>query len=206
MLHVVAPLARRRLLVAAGVGGVGPREPSDVAVQRRGEEHRLAVTRHSGDDAVDRGLEAHVEHPVRLVEDQHAHVAQLHRSALDQILEPAGSRDDDVSAANPLDLGLDAGAAVDGSDGQGTGMRERDHLLDDLGDQLPGRREHQRARARAIGLEHLGQRDREGKRLARSRGRLREDVAALEEVRHDQALDGEGFCDAACGERFRYWA
>src|SRR3954451_24432926 len=52
--------AWRGMLVAAGGAGVCPRQPSDLAIQRRGEEQRLTIVGHPGDDAVDVGLEAHV--------------------------------------------------------------------------------------------------------------------------------------------------
>ncbi len=42
--------------------------------------------------------EAHVEHPVGLVEDQHFHVRQIHEALLHQVQQPAGRGDQDVDA------------------------------------------------------------------------------------------------------------
>ena len=56
----------------AGVLGVGLGELAGRALERRREEQRLALLRHLRDDPVDGGLEAHVEHPVGLVEDEDA--------------------------------------------------------------------------------------------------------------------------------------
>ena len=49
------------------------------------------------DDPVDRGLEAHVEHPVGLVENEQRTWARRNRAALEQILEAPGSCDEDVA-------------------------------------------------------------------------------------------------------------
>ena len=50
------------------------RQFPDRAVERCREEHCLAVARQLSDDTVDLRLEAHVQHPIGLVEDEHADV------------------------------------------------------------------------------------------------------------------------------------
>ena len=69
-LGVRAP-CRRAVLVGRRVVRVAAGDASGLAVERGGEEQRLAVLRAGGDDPVDRRAKAHVEHPVGLVEDQH---------------------------------------------------------------------------------------------------------------------------------------
>ena len=56
--------------VAAGIARVGARLLAGRGLERRREEQRLAIARRPGDDPVDRRLEAHVEHPVGLVDDR----------------------------------------------------------------------------------------------------------------------------------------
>ena len=65
----------------------------DLAVERCREEHRLPVARHTSDDLVDLGLEAHVQHPVCLVEYEDADTIERHDPLRDQILEPARRSD-----------------------------------------------------------------------------------------------------------------
>ena len=81
-------------LEAGGAVGVVPRELADRAVERGREEHRLAIARQPADDAVDLRLEAHVEHPVGLVEDENADVREVDEPALGEILR-------DVRALRP---------------------------------------------------------------------------------------------------------
>ena len=69
---------------------------------------------HAAQDAVDLRLEAHVEHPVGLVEDEDADVGERDGAPLQQVVQPAGRRDEDVRAARLLDLRRDRRAAVDG--------------------------------------------------------------------------------------------
>ena len=103
-------------LEAGRVARVGAGELADLAVERRREEHRLAVGRQPADDLVHLRLEAHVEHPVGLVEDERPDAVERDEPALDQILEAAGRGDEDVSAARALGLARDRRAAVDGCD------------------------------------------------------------------------------------------
>ena len=138
------------------------------AVERGGEEQRLARTRHAGDDAVDRWAEAHVEHAIGLVEHEEANVGEADRAALEEILEPAGGRDDDVRPRGVGSLFLEADATVDGRDPQRAGRRDVAKLVDDLGRELPRRREHERRGSRPAGVDRLDHRDAERERLARA--------------------------------------
>ncbi len=111
-------ILRRRVGVVARIAGVGGGEFAGRPLERGREEERLAIRRRLADDAADRRLEAHVEHAVGLVEDEHTDVAQADRATGDQVLEPAGGGDDDVGALGRLHLGAEADAAVDSGDVQ----------------------------------------------------------------------------------------
>ncbi len=189
-----------RELVAARVGRVRVGDLAGGAVERGAEEERLALARRALHDAVDRGPEAHVEHAVGLVEDQGRDLVELHGASLEQVLEPAGRRDQDVGALGELGLALDAGAAVDGRDRERAGVRDRAQLLDDLTGQLARRHEHECGGARVGGLDAVDERHAEGERLARAGGRLDEHVAPGEHVGDDERLHGEGLFDPSLGE------
>ena len=92
---------RRGVLVAAGVVREALGHAAGLAVERGREEQRLALARALGHDAVDGGLEAHVEHAVGLVEDEDADAVEGQVAALEEILQAAGGGDDDVGAARP---------------------------------------------------------------------------------------------------------
>ena len=64
------------------------------------------------DDPLDLRAEAHVEHPVGLVEDEHLHGVDGHEPALHQVVETARRGDEDVRAHAALGLRADRGAAV----------------------------------------------------------------------------------------------
>ena len=71
-----------------------------------------------------------------------------HATLLDQVLEATGAGDEDVDAgAERLHLRVLADAAEDGAGPQAVDLRERRERCVDLGDQLAGRGEDQRARA-----------------------------------------------------------
>ena len=107
---------RRRLRVGAG-------ELADLAVERRREEHRLALAREPLDDPVDLRLEAHVEHPVGLVEDEDLDRVERDEPAVDQVLETAGRGDDHVGVAGEVRLRPERDTAVDGGDDEAARAR-----------------------------------------------------------------------------------
>jgi hypothetical protein len=195
----VPDLAQR--LEARGILGVGVRQLADLAVERRGEEHRLPFARNRAQDPLDLRPEAHVEHPVCLVEDEDADAAERDEPALDQILKTAGRRDDDVRALQALCLRAHRRAAVRERDLHALGRRVRGDLLGDLERELPGRHEHERLGCRAVDVDALDERHAESECLARAGRRLREDVAAGECVGQDERLDVERLDHAADRER-----
>ena len=96
------------------------------------------------------GLEAHVEHPVGLVEHQHLDVVELGRPLLQVVDQPARRGDDhlDLVAEGPLLL-PHAHAADDHRAADVARLAEALQLLADLQRQLAGRRQHQGRGCRA---------------------------------------------------------
>jgi hypothetical protein len=126
-------------------------EPLDLDGERRAEEQGLPVLGAGHvlllHDPPDLGLEAHVEHPVCLVEDQPAHAAQRHAAALDQIDQSAGRGDEDLHPALELPhLRVDLRSSVDDRGTQRALVRKLAGLLVDLHGQLPRGCEDERQR------------------------------------------------------------
>ena len=116
-------------------------------VREGGREHEVLTARAEQiDDALDVGQEAHVQHPVRLVQHQQLHLRQVHRLLLDVIQQPPGGSDEDLDAgAQCIGLRLHVDATEDGSRTQ---RRELDIGLDvvvDLVRQLSRGRDDERA-------------------------------------------------------------
>ncbi len=102
------------------VGGVTLHEAvadaKDGVRHGRAEEGGLALARCAGEDRLDVDDEAHVEHPIGLVEDHGVHAVELELPAADEIEHTAGRPDHDLRPAlEPLDLLVHRGAAVDGN-------------------------------------------------------------------------------------------
>ena len=135
-----------------------PASPSSVA--EKNSVWRLAG--HMRDDPVDGRAEAHVEHPVGLVEHERLHVVERERAALEEVLEAAGRGDEDVRALCLARLLLEADAAVDGGDREARARGDRAQLVDDLARRA-------RASARAPAPPGGGRRARCGRRSARRR-------------------------------------
>ena len=182
-------------------------EPPDLVREGRREEQVLATRRQDREDLADVADEAHVEHPVGLVEDEDLDPRQVDRPLAEVVEQAAGGRDDDLGAgAQGADLGIEADATVD----RGRADRVLDAVgpdaLLDLERELAGRGEDQRADdARAAGrprrVETLEHRQHEGGRLAGPGLGAGEDVAALEDERDRLGLDGGGFRVALLGRR-----
>ena len=142
MLNVRRLLRRRNVLVAGGVGCVLHRDLAGLAVKRGGEEERLTILRAERNHAVDCWAEAHVEHPVGFVENQHLDVVETEGAAAEQILKPAGSCHNDVRLGCRAGLLLKADAAVDGCHLQRAGMGDWVALVNDLRCELARWREN----------------------------------------------------------------
>mmetsp|Transcript_69265 Transcript_69265/g.195510 ORF Transcript_69265/g.195510 Transcript_69265/m.195510 type:complete len:252 (-) Transcript_69265:288-1043(-) len=79
-------------------------EFSDLPGPSRREKQRLALLVYLGQDLSDLGLEAHVEHPIGLVEHTVAHLAAIHDPIVAEVVQPARRGDEAVGAL--LDLPL----------------------------------------------------------------------------------------------------
>ena len=187
----------RRVVMPARVARVLLCDPAGLSLERCREEERLTVARHLGHDAVDGRAEAHVEHPVGLVEREHPHTVEPDRAARDQVLEPAGRGDDDVRLAGELDLALEAHAAVYGRDRESPRGCDVADLLDDLAGELARRREHQCRGARVGGFYEVDERDAQGERLARPCRGLHEHVVTGQHVGDNRRLNGKRTLQAA---------
>ena len=101
-------------LVHPGVAQVRTDEQVDVAVEGGAEQQPLAGRRRQPDELVDGRVEAEVAEVVRLVEDGHLDVVEEEVPVLEQVLQAAGGRHDQVGALPELSrLLLVRRAAVD---------------------------------------------------------------------------------------------
>jgi hypothetical protein len=163
------------------------------------EEQVLTPRRQLGQDALDVGQKAHVQHAVALVEDQHLDLPQAHR-ALREVVEQAaggGHQDLDPTMQGP-DLGVDVDPAVDGRGAQGDVAPVGPEGGLDLHGQLPGGGQDEgsngmtsRREARVgVLLQALQDGQREGRRLARAGLGRREQVATSTDQGDSLELDG----------------
>ena len=208
-LHVQDVVSHRRDRRLGRVGAVGDRvgqealdDDVDTGIQGGREQQPLAVARGHVHQPPHAGQEAHVGHVVGLVEHGDLDRVQAGVPALDVVGQPAGAGDEDVDAgAQPADLRVGAHAAEDGEGLHVQRLGQRSHGRIDLGGQLAGRHEDQRARlarlARLLAGRETGQqRQQEGVGLARPGAAAAQDVAPGEGVRQRRGLDREGGGDA----------
>ena len=183
-----------------GIAQDGLGQLADLRRQRRREEDRLTLAGHVGDDLHDVVAEAHVEHPVRLVENQVLDVRKIHAAVL-QVGDHAARRGDHhVGTHQHAALlhvpALAVATAVNDRRRDGQVVGEALELLVDLLRQLARRHDDER-------LDHIvrvplqqqlvQQRQRIGRRLARSRLGAADDVAPLQNDGNRLLLHGRHF-------------
>ena len=95
---VVATVAGLETVISFGLLQEGIGQAADFRRHGGGEEQCLALARQQGDDALDIGDEAHVQHAVGFVDHQHAHIGQQQPAALEQIDQTARGGDQHVHA------------------------------------------------------------------------------------------------------------
>ena len=136
----------RRDLDRLGVAQDRPGQTPDVVGEGRREHEVLALLRQQFDDPLDVGQEAHVQHPVGLVEDEDLDLAEVRDLLADEVQQPARCRDEDLDpAAQRLDLRVHRHAAVDDGRAQRHGPAIGVDALVDLHGEFAGRDEDQRA-------------------------------------------------------------
>ena len=123
-------------------------EAGDVAEEGGAVHHRLARARHVVGDRRDVVDEAHVEHAIGFVEDEHLDVLEHGLAGLEVVEQAAGRRDQDVErSAQRLELRRIRHAADDGRDAQaGNVAAVHAGRLGDLHRQLARRRQDEDAR------------------------------------------------------------
>jgi hypothetical protein len=137
--------------------------------------------------------EAHVQHPIRLVEHEELDPVEPCVAPVNVIQQPSRCGDDHIHAIlQRVHLLLVAHAAVDDGDAE---IREARVVAESrlhLRRQLASRLQHEHARTRLVRAE-LGEDGQcERRRLARARLRAPDDIGAREHERDGAELDGRG--------------
>jgi len=167
---------------------------ADARGHGRGEHERLPFYGQLFDDAPDVGEETHVEHSVRLIDDEDLEALEVDRLLRKVIEETAGTGHDNIDAGTELaDLRVNTHSAVDGAALQmGVAPQFPDgHVY--LFRQLPCGRDDEGAHpSPRAGEEVLENGQHEGCRLARPGLSKAHDVFAGEDRRDGLHLDGSG--------------
>ena len=190
--ELLDPLRNARLLVHAEflrVEHVALGEGCDLRRHGGREEHRLAAHRDAPDDPVDVVDEPHVEHPVRLVEDEPADPARREVGRADEVEEPSRRADHEVEPGEELLL-LPAHRSAPVKHGDPRSERSSDllRLGADLQRQLARRTDDERLQL-ALRLEALEDRHEEREGLSRSRLGDPDDVVAGERIGQGHLLN-----------------
>ena len=159
--------------------------------ERRAEKHRLPVRLRLGKNRDHVVAETHVQHPVRLIEHDHADICHRERFALDVIHHAPRRADDDLRAVlQPGELPLVARAAIDRQLLHAAlELREPRHFLRNLHREFACRAKHEHLRRAHRHIHALDRGKREGRRLSRARLRLADDIAPGQQHRDRLALD-----------------
>ena len=173
-------------------------ERDDRGGHRGAEEERLPARRQVAQHAPDVGQEAHVEHPVGLVQHEVLDAGELCVGGPEVVEQPARRRDQHVHPGpERVLLRPHPDAAEDRRAGDGGVHGELVQLLENLRRQLARRREHQRAGgAAALIDEAMQDRQQEGGGLAAARHGGGQHVPPFERGRNGIHLDGRGAGEA----------
>ena len=169
------------------------------------EQQNLSLLRRLVDQAAHGPEESHVHHAVRLIEHDDAHLAQVHVTPGNQVLEPARAGHDDVcTTPQRLALRSVAGASVERDDSLGVRAQKAGQHLSHLFRQFAGRHQDERSGPSRLGAGGVrDQREAEGQRLAGSCRRLPTDVAPGQGFRNGRHLNRKRVRNSEVSEALR---
>ena len=180
----------------------------DLVGEGGGEEEVLAFRREQGEDLPDVPDEAHVQHPVRLVEDEDLDPREVDGALADVVQEaPRGGDHDLRTGAQGADLRVESDAAVDGGRAEPVASAVCSDALLHLERQLARRDDDEDADRRPPvarrrgGPQPLEDREDERGRLAGPGLGTRKHVAPGEHERDRGRLDGRGLGVALVRDR-----
>ena len=179
-------------------------DPAHAGRHGGGEQQRLPPAGEQGQDTLDIGHEAHVEHPVGLVDHEDVDAAEQHLAAVEPVEQAAGGRDQDVDAPlQRLLLVAHADAADQQRHGQVEMLAVDLEILRRLGRELARRRDDHRARhprpGPAVGQDMQHRQDERGRLAGAGLGDA-DHVAAGQHHRDGPGLDGGGLGVARVGD------
>ncbi len=171
----------------------------DVAIERRRKEQRLTARADLVKKFSDNWHEAHVCHPVCLVDDDNFNLVQPESAAIDEIREPTGTRDGDVDTSTQrVKLRTKSHAAVKTCHPTVPQSAEVGELLADLRGELAGRGKNQCLWTTRRGVTYArDDGNSEGKRLARACWRPSTDVVASQCIGKRGGLDWKCVIDSS---------
>src|SRR6516164_7837033 len=154
------------------------------------ETERLAVLGELGHDAANGGMKTHVQHAVGFIENQGLHAGELKEVAVEVILKPSRSGDDNASAASDgLQLLAFGETPNDESGGREVPSSKSFELLHHLHGKFARRYKHKRTDPSGFfGQELFDHGYEERERLARTWLRGSQDILSFERLRDDRGL------------------
>ena len=167
------------------------------------EQQRLPLGGQLGDDSLEVGQKAHVEHAVGLVEDEELERGEVDVAKAHVVEQAAGRRDDDLRAGlDRVLLRAELDAAHHADRGEADVVAERQRLLVDLQRELARGRKDERAQlARDAAVHALQDGEQERGGLSGARGRAADQIAAGEHQRDRLGLNGRGRLKAHVAQR-----
>ncbi|MFT7078150.1 MAG: hypothetical protein ACJA0P_004177 [Planctomycetota bacterium] len=171
---------------------------ANLASHGRREHEVLSARREGLEDTADVGQEAHVEHVVSLVKNEHLHAAEAKGPLVQEVQQTARAGHDDVwLGPKCANLPRDGYTAEDRRGGQWREFGQALELCVHLHAEFTGGRDHENAKSRAaVHQKPLEDRKHEGSRLTGACLGKTQDIAALKGGRNALGLDGTGLGEA----------
>ena len=171
---------------------VDPGDVHDLTADGGGEKAQVLSVLHLVQKLGDIVDEAHVQHPVRLIQDGGADLVDAHRAPLEVVPQAAGGGDDDLGPLfQRVDLLADGLAAVEADHADARlELGQLPHLGSDLEGQLPGGGQNDGLDLIAVRIHVLDDGDAEGEGLAGAGGGLGRHVLPIHHGGDAPRLDG----------------
>jgi len=177
--------------VAAHVTNVRAHDLTDHQLKHHKTENNLTITKNLNNDPINNRLEAHIKHPINLIDDQNLDPIKNKDTTIEQILKPTKHNNNNINTYSTLNLLLKTNSTINKNNQQNTNNHDHPQLVDNLHRKLPNQNKHKHHRAPHINLDQINKQDTKNEHLTQTNQQLNKNIITTKNINNHKLLNNK---------------